>query len=41
METLFGTLILKENLECEPEIVLKVKEFVLLVYGAMWAPGMK
>ncbi len=38
MEKLFGTTILKENLIAEPEIILKVKEFVLVFYGGCWDP---
>ena len=41
METLYGTVILKDNLEVEPETVFKVKEFFLVVYGGVWAPNFR
>ena len=38
MEKILGTMILKAHEPAEPEVVLKVKEFVLVFYGAAWDP---
>ena len=39
METLLGTYILKENMQEEPEICFKYKEFMLVLYGGSWSSG--